>query len=786
MPVLMRGLRRHWLFTLFLLGGAVFRLLVQLAYHPALLYFDSFRYLNDLGAFFPDGVEPVGYEILLLGPALAVGNLGFVVLVQHLLGLALGVGIYALLCRVGARRWVAALAAVPVLLDAYQLQIEHNIMSDLLFQVLLLAVVLVLTWRGAPGPVVAMTAGAVLAVAVMVRVVGVTLVVPAALFVLLAAGRHPWDGWRRRLLATGTFVAGFAAFLGCYGLYHADWTGTFGIGGSNGSVVYGRTAVVADCAHLNLTRQERLVCPRDPRPVRQANGIDFYVNYFHNPGFIATLPPGMDVEAVQRSFATQVFLQQPWDVISGVLTDFGKGFAFVRTQAPGDVPLDRWQFQTTYPLYAPQWYVAEWSQLYDNGTLSVDAPLAGFLRAYQLGGGYTPGVVLGLAGLIGIAAVLGIGRARHSGLRAMCLLTAGMGGGVLFTAAAMEFSWRYQLPGLVLLPLAGALGITAITGRRPDYLAGAPGTRRLTRTASPEVDKENRMPAAFLRAADEPDDADRVEVDEVDQAALADFQARYGDRQFAPVVVLIAAYNEQDSIGTVLATSPEISCGHPVDVLVVVDGATDATADIALSHGAFTCIAPTNRGQGAALRLGYRLAALRGARYIITTDADGQYDMSELPLLLRPLVEDRADFVTGSRRLGRLESTDLLRRAGTYAFAWLVSVLTRQRVTDTSFGFRGMKAEVPNSVQLEQPQYQSSELLVAVLSRGYRVLEQPMTMLARAAGRSKKGNNLWYGFHYAKVVLGTWRRERHRKPMVVGPLPVSFQPGEPLRAGERT
>lgn len=290
------------------------------------------------------------------------------------------------------------------------------------------------------------------------------------------------------------------------------------------------------------------------------------------------------------------------------------------------------------------------------------------------------------------------------------------------------------------------------------------------------------MPAVFLRAPA----TDRAGFDEVDRAALADFRARYGDREFAPVVVLIAAYNEQESIGAVLAASPEISCGLAVDVLVVVDGATDATADIALNHGAFTCIAPRNRGQGAALRLGYRLALQRGAHYIITTDADGQYDMSELPLLLRPLIDGNADFVTGSRRLGRLENTDLLRRVGTYAFAWLVSILTRQWITDTSFGFRGMKAEVPNSVLLEQRQYQSSELLVGVLSHGFRVQEQPMTMLARTAGRSKKGNNLWYGFHYARVVLGTWWRERHRKPMPLEPGPVNASGPERLRAGERT
>ncbi|MEU6129798.1 glycosyltransferase family 2 protein [Saccharopolyspora sp. NPDC047091] len=252
--------------------------------------------------------------------------------------------------------------------------------------------------------------------------------------------------------------------------------------------------------------------------------------------------------------------------------------------------------------------------------------------------------------------------------------------------------------------------------------------------------------------------------DEVDRAAFDGFAERYGDRRFASVIVLIAAYNEQDALGAVLDGMPAASCGLDVDTLVVVDGATDDTAEVALRHGALTCVAPRNRGQGAALRLGYRLAAERGARYLVTTDADGQYDIAELPELLQPLIDDEADFVTGSRTLGRTENTDLVRRAGTHVFAWLVSALTRQKITDTSFGFRAMKIEVPNSVRLEQQQYQSSELLVGVLARGYRVLEKPMTMLVRAAGQSKKGGNLLYGYSYAKVVLGTWLRERRSAP----------------------
>ena len=118
-----RLLRAHWLLALLLIGGVVLRVLAQLAYRPALLYIDSFRYLDDLGVFYPGGINPVGYEILLLGPLLLVGNLALVAVVQHLLGLALGVAIYVLLLRFGARRWIAALATAPVLLDAYQVQI---------------------------------------------------------------------------------------------------------------------------------------------------------------------------------------------------------------------------------------------------------------------------------------------------------------------------------------------------------------------------------------------------------------------------------------------------------------------------------------------------------------------------------------------------------------------------------------------------------------------------------------------------------------------------------------
>lgn len=247
--------------------------------------------------------------------------------------------------------------------------------------------------------------------------------------------------------------------------------------------------------------------------------------------------------------------------------------------------------------------------------------------------------------------------------------------------------------------------------------------------------------------------------DEVDTLAVAEFHRHHPQPCLAELVVVIAAYNEAAGIGSVLGDMPKRCCGMPVDVLVVVDGATDDTAEIAREHGVYTCVAARNRGQGAALRLGYRLAADCGARYVVTTDADGQYDCAELDTLVRPLVEDRADFVTGSRRLGRHEADSRVRWIGVRVFAMLASLLTWRRITDTSFGFRAMRADLACSVPLVEPQYQSSELLLGMTARGARVLEVPMTMRRRRKGASKKGSDLVYGAHYARVMVRTWCRE---------------------------
>ena len=255
------------------------------------------------------------------------------------------------------------------------------------------------------------------------------------------------------------------------------------------------------------------------------------------------------------------------------------------------------------------------------------------------------------------------------------------------------------------------------------------------------------------------DDVNAV-TDQVGAEAIRRFRAELPALSLAPVVVVIAALDEAACIGGVLARIPPHACGLAVDAIVVDDGSRDATGEIARRHGAYVARRERNGGQGAALRVGYRLAWEHGARYVVTLDADGQWDPADIPTVLEPVVDGDADFVLGSRVLGRSEGQDVVRQAGVRVFAVLVRVLTGVRVTDTSSGLRAMVAEVGVSVRQQQAQYQASELLLGAIFRGYRIAERPVVMHSRSAGVSKKGHNALYGFRYARVILRTWRRER--------------------------
>jgi hypothetical protein len=479
-------LRRHWVLALLIAAGLVLRVITQFAYEPALLFIDSKKYLfgTDFSASSWGSFDPIGYTLLMLKPVLVFGDLGLVALLQHVLGLGMAVALYALMLRRGVTRWLAALAVAPVLLDAYQLNAEQTIMPDVLFEALLVAGIVLLLWQPRPGLAFVILAGLALGTSAPVRQVGEALILPALVYVLAVA-----QDWRTRLVHGTVLVVCFALpVVGYMGYSKVVLHYGFQLSNMGDAYLYGRTAHAADCATLKLPPNEQLLCPTPAQALKL--GVDGLVNNPDSPRVKYAINVRLGVVDYnlpqQRAFAYAVIKQQPMRVIGDITRDSIKIFALTRNTVEGDTPIKRWQFQNVYPTFPPGITVSGsnsatniFAQAGGGGNARIRRPLAVGLRYYQLHGGYTPGPVLLLGLLLGLAGIFTFGRRRDpDNLSLVCFLITGSAVAVLLGADLYEFSWRYQLPALVTLPIAGAIGATAIARQV---------RRRRDRKASPAV-----------------------------------------------------------------------------------------------------------------------------------------------------------------------------------------------------------------------------------------------------------------------------------------------------------
>jgi glycosyltransferase involved in cell wall biosynthesis len=248
----------------------------------------------------------------------------------------------------------------------------------------------------------------------------------------------------------------------------------------------------------------------------------------------------------------------------------------------------------------------------------------------------------------------------------------------------------------------------------------------------------------------------------IDQA-MTRFHGDYPDFQPDAIVASICAYEEEGNIGDVLKKMPDTVNGEPYTTLVVVDGGDDRTAEIARSFPGVKVIEfPVNLGHGVALQVTYRYCIDHDVKYVVTLDADGQNDPSEIPQILQPLIDDTSDFVVASRVLGEDKTSDVVRKSGVRFFSFVMNRMTGANLTDTSTGYRALRVTMLADVvdRLTQEQYQTAELLITCLKRGWRASEVPTVWYPRASGTTKKGKNWLFGFRYARVVFGTWWRER--------------------------
>jgi glycosyltransferase involved in cell wall biosynthesis len=231
------------------------------------------------------------------------------------------------------------------------------------------------------------------------------------------------------------------------------------------------------------------------------------------------------------------------------------------------------------------------------------------------------------------------------------------------------------------------------------------------------------------------------------------------------LLVIVPTYNEAESIATVIAQT--LQALPNADVLVVDDGSTDATAQVAARAGATVLSLPFNLGIGGAVQTGYRFAITQNYRWVARIDGDGQHDPAQLDPLLQRVMANKADLVIGSRYLApNGYRASFARYWGARLFAIIVSLITHQSLTDVTSGFIVANRHVAAFLAENAPgDYPEIESLILLCRAGYRVEEVPVTMQARLAGKSSIGllDSIYYVVKVLlAIMIGLLRRAPRR------------------------
>jgi glycosyltransferase involved in cell wall biosynthesis len=228
------------------------------------------------------------------------------------------------------------------------------------------------------------------------------------------------------------------------------------------------------------------------------------------------------------------------------------------------------------------------------------------------------------------------------------------------------------------------------------------------------------------------------------------------------LAIIIPAFNEEKGIASILDGIPEIIEGiDKVDVIVINDGSTDNTEQIAREKGVEVITHPYNMGLGISFRKGLERALERGADIIVNIDADGQFDPQDIPRLVTPVIKEGAEVVTASR----FKSPDFVpemsrtKALGNRLMSFIISKITGKKFHDVSCGFRAYSRDAALRMNLFGKFTYTQETFIDLASKNISIIEIPVEVRGeREFGKSKMASNLFkYGYSTLRIILSAFR-----------------------------
>jgi hypothetical protein len=490
-------IRRH-LPLLLVLGVAIgVRAWFTAAYQYAFFFPDTMLYVRDALSMVPNDIRPAGYSFLI--KPLAGGPYRMIAVFQHVIGVALIVAGYAFLLRRGAKPLLAALAMVPLAVDARQLTLEHYILAETAYVALTVAGFIVLAWRDRLGTPAAAAGGALLAFAALTRSVGLPILALAGVYLLVRR-----VGWRQ----LAAFALPVVALLGGYQVFYERHHGVYAFTQNQGRFLYARVMPVADCSRLELTAKQRTLCDPNP-PANFEHRPDRYIWSDHSPAYRLYRDVGND--EFLNEFATTVIKQRPGAYLAMVAEEASWHFWFRPPLVKDSACLARTWLPPERPGYQCQpFYYVPVSEIGKHPAVGPLPSTAATERVHAYGQVVTtPGPLYAAGVLLVLAAALRRPRGRSWRPAADAVLFVAAGVGLMLVSVATSmYEQRYAVPAVALIPMGMVLAWIRLTStKEATEPAEATVPVEATAPAQATVPAQATAPAEATEPAAEPEPA---------------------------------------------------------------------------------------------------------------------------------------------------------------------------------------------------------------------------------------------------------------------------------------